>query len=96
MGSSEFNLLPFYLFFMRPFFHLQTTKTAAECIKDEEYDCEDQTCINTKLECNGRVNCRFRWDEDEAKCNVSNCRPGCGDSLIAALKSTFCSLLSFT
>lgn len=73
MGISEFNLLPFYLFFMRLPFHLRTTKTAAECTSDE-YDCEDQTCIDKDLQCNKRVNCRFRWDEDETKCEVSNCR----------------------
>ncbi|KMQ97525.1 neuropilin and tolloid-like protein 2 protein [Lasius niger] len=37
----------------------------------DEYDCEDATCIAAELECNGKVNCRFRWDEDETKCHVS-------------------------
>nr|XP_029732898.1 uncharacterized protein LOC109416133 [Aedes albopictus] len=32
---------------------------------DNEYDCEDATCISSDLRCNGRINCRFRWDEDE-------------------------------
>ncbi|XP_071448661.1 neuropilin and tolloid-like protein 2, partial [Hetaerina americana] len=31
----------------------------------DEYDCEDATCISGALRCNGRINCRFRWDEDE-------------------------------
>lgn len=39
---------------------------------DNEYDCEDATCISIDLRCNGRVNCRFRWDEDE--CQVSMVR----------------------
>ncbi|XP_076303249.1 neuropilin and tolloid-like isoform X2 [Lasioglossum baleicum] len=36
---------------------------------DNEYYCEDATCIASELQCNGRVNCRFRWDEDEQVCN---------------------------
>lgn len=39
--------------------------------KENEYDCEDATCIAAELECNGKINCRFKWDEDEKKCNVS-------------------------
>ncbi|XP_039959680.1 uncharacterized protein LOC120774267 isoform X2 [Bactrocera tryoni] len=31
---------------------------------DEEYDCEDATCIDRKLKCNSRDNCKFRWDEE--------------------------------
>lgn len=38
--------------------------------EDSEYDCEDQTCINKHLKCNGRNNCRFLWDEDD--CHVSD------------------------
>ncbi|KAI4498570.1 hypothetical protein M0802_006276 [Mischocyttarus mexicanus] len=34
-----------------------------------EYDCEDATCIASILQCNGRVNCRFRWDEDDSTCD---------------------------
>ncbi|XP_037921514.1 uncharacterized protein LOC119658290 isoform X2 [Hermetia illucens] len=33
--------------------------------EEDEYDCEDATCISAELQCNGRNNCRFRWDEDE-------------------------------
>ncbi|XP_055713614.1 neuropilin and tolloid-like protein 1 [Phlebotomus papatasi] len=40
-------------------------KPSGETCEDDEYDCEDATCISDKLRCNGRVNCRFRWDEDE-------------------------------
>ncbi|XP_076649547.1 neuropilin and tolloid-like [Halictus rubicundus] len=36
---------------------------------DNEYYCEDATCIASNLQCNRRVNCRFRWDEDEQVCN---------------------------
>jgi len=39
---------------------------------EDEYDCEDATCIAAELECNGKANCRFRWDEDDTKCNVSS------------------------
>ncbi|XP_020286110.1 uncharacterized protein LOC109855858 [Pseudomyrmex gracilis] len=42
--------------------------------KEDEYDCEDATCIAAELECNGKVNCRFRWDEDDAKCNTKKSR----------------------
>ncbi|XP_017480349.1 PREDICTED: uncharacterized protein LOC108369696 [Rhagoletis zephyria] len=31
---------------------------------EEEYDCEDATCISQDLKCNGRDNCKFRWDEE--------------------------------
>ncbi|XP_049826547.1 neuropilin and tolloid-like protein 2 isoform X2 [Aethina tumida] len=34
---------------------------------DDEFDCEDTTCISATLKCNGRYNCRFRWDEDECQ-----------------------------
>ncbi|XP_054086872.1 uncharacterized protein LOC105216006 isoform X2 [Zeugodacus cucurbitae] len=34
---------------------------------DEEFDCEDATCISKELECNLRDNCKFRWDEEKCK-----------------------------
>lgn len=40
------------------------------CNKDTEYDCEDETCIAGDLRCNHRVNCRFRWDEEDCPVNV--------------------------
>lgn len=40
----------------------------------DEYDCEDATCIALELQCNGKVNCRFRWDEDETKCHKMKSR----------------------
>ncbi|XP_065092489.1 uncharacterized protein Neto [Ochlerotatus camptorhynchus] len=42
-------------------------KAAGESCNDDEYDCEDATCISADLRCNGRINCRFRWDEDECQ-----------------------------
>ncbi|XP_055627561.1 uncharacterized protein LOC129769360 [Toxorhynchites rutilus septentrionalis] len=42
-------------------------KAAGEVCDDDEYDCEDATCISSDLRCNGRINCRFRWDEDECQ-----------------------------
>uniref|UniRef100_A0A8W7Q095 CUB domain-containing protein n=1 Tax=Anopheles coluzzii TaxID=1518534 RepID=A0A8W7Q095_ANOCL len=42
-------------------------KAAGETCDDTEYDCEDATCISGELRCNGRINCRFRWDEDECQ-----------------------------
>jgi len=29
-----------------------------------EYDCDDATCINNELVCNGVRNCKFGWDEE--------------------------------
>ncbi|XP_026468099.1 neuropilin and tolloid-like protein 2 [Ctenocephalides felis] len=40
-------------------------KPAQASCEADEYDCEDATCISSKLRCNGKINCRFRWDEDE-------------------------------
>ncbi|XP_068895386.1 uncharacterized protein [Tenebrio molitor] len=40
------------------------------CNKDE-FNCEDATCISETLRCNGRYNCRFRWDEDNCQACVS-------------------------
>ncbi|XP_017878835.1 uncharacterized protein LOC108624209 [Ceratina calcarata] len=41
---------------------------------DDEYYCEDATCIAAELQCNGRVNCRFRWDEEDQACNKKKSR----------------------
>nr|XP_012137346.1 PREDICTED: uncharacterized protein LOC100879659 [Megachile rotundata] len=41
---------------------------------DDEYYCEDATCIASDLQCNGRVNCRFRWDEEDQACNEKTSR----------------------
>ncbi|XP_031842369.1 neuropilin and tolloid-like [Nomia melanderi] len=42
--------------------------------RDDEYYCEDATCIALELQCNGRVNCRFRWDEEDQACNTKKSR----------------------
>ncbi|KAI8034316.1 hypothetical protein M5D96_012869 [Drosophila gunungcola] len=31
---------------------------------EDEYDCEDATCISKDLKCNQLDNCKFRWDEE--------------------------------
>ncbi|XP_043802379.1 uncharacterized protein LOC122720037 isoform X2 [Apis laboriosa] len=41
---------------------------------DNEFYCEDATCIAAELQCNGRVNCRFRWDEEDQSCNKKKSR----------------------
>ncbi|XP_065167891.1 neuropilin and tolloid-like protein 1 isoform X2 [Atheta coriaria] len=43
-------------------------KSNSECAADE-FNCEDATCISIDLKCNGRFNCRFRWDEDDCDSN---------------------------
>ncbi|XP_065350494.1 neuropilin and tolloid-like protein 1 isoform X3 [Cloeon dipterum] len=40
-------------------------KAAGQGCDSDEFDCEDNTCISRSMRCNGRINCRFRWDEDE-------------------------------
>lgn len=35
---------------------------------DDEFDCDDDTCIDISLKCNDRANCKFK--KDEAACNV--------------------------
>ncbi|KAH8368465.1 hypothetical protein KR084_012030, partial [Drosophila pseudotakahashii] len=34
---------------------------------EDEYDCEDATCISKDLRCNDLDNCKFRWDEEDCK-----------------------------
>lgn len=41
---------------------------------DNEFYCEDATCIAAELQCNGRINCRFRWDEEDQSCNKKKSR----------------------
>ncbi|XP_050529694.1 uncharacterized protein LOC126899146 [Daktulosphaira vitifoliae] len=40
------------------------TKNKDEDCGEDQYDCEDLTCIDAELRCNNVENCRFRWDED--------------------------------
>ncbi|XP_066603013.1 uncharacterized protein Neto isoform X4 [Prorops nasuta] len=42
--------------------------------REGEYDCDDATCISELLKCNGKVNCRFKWDEDETLCGAKKKR----------------------
>ncbi|XP_050461844.1 uncharacterized protein LOC126856899 [Cataglyphis hispanica] len=49
-------------------------KDGDKSCNSDEYDCEDATCIAAELECNGKINCRFRWDEDEGKCTKKKSR----------------------
>ncbi|XP_066249076.1 neuropilin and tolloid-like protein 2 isoform X1 [Euwallacea similis] len=37
---------------------------------DDEFDCDDATCISATLRCNGVYNCRFRWDEDNCHASI--------------------------
>lgn len=30
-----------------------------------EFDCEDSTCIDASLKCDGVDNCKYRYDEDK-------------------------------
>ncbi|KAL1500986.1 hypothetical protein ABEB36_006394 [Hypothenemus hampei] len=39
-------------------------KSRIKNCKENEFDCDDSTCISDTLRCNGFYNCRFRWDED--------------------------------
>ncbi|XP_034950672.1 uncharacterized protein Neto [Chelonus insularis] len=39
----------------------------ASC-EEDEYDCDDATCIAGFLRCNNRENCRLKWDEDPSIC----------------------------
>lgn len=36
---------------------------------EDEFDCDDDTCIAMQLKCNGRNNCKFK--KDESTCPVS-------------------------
>lgn len=40
-----------------------------KCSSPDQFYCEDATCIHKSLECNGKFNCRSRFDEDG--CQVS-------------------------
>lgn len=60
--NSNFKLVEIFLLF---------PGTYKENCDEGEFDCDDATCISMKLRCNGRYNCRFRWDEDD--CQVKIC-----------------------
>merc|ERR1740128_86841 len=61
----------------------------AKCLPSE-FDCEDAVCIDLSLRCNGRVNCRFRYDEDN--CNVIP-KKSMSSGSIAIILTVFCSIL---
>ena len=39
---------------------------AEKCNARTEFDCDDGTCIDLSLKCNGAFNCKYRYDEDAA------------------------------
>ncbi|KAG7213649.1 hypothetical protein KM043_002895 [Ampulex compressa] len=53
---------------------IREKETGEKTCRENEYDCEDATCIAANLQCNGRLNCRFRWDEDEQSCDKKKSR----------------------
>lgn len=44
----------------------------AETCRPDEFDCEDSTCIDIGLKCDGVDNCKYRYDEDKQ----TTCAPG--------------------
>ncbi|XP_074027346.1 neuropilin and tolloid-like isoform X2 [Leptinotarsa decemlineata] len=52
-----------------------------KCAEDEYY-CEDATCIHESLKCNGNFNCRYRWDEEDDDCQNSQSNTWSGDHII--------------
>lgn len=40
--------------------------TTEKCNPKTEFDCDDGTCIDLSLKCNGDFNCKYRYDEDAA------------------------------
>lgn len=57
--DSKFNLL----------YTAYTKKNSTLACGEEEFDCDDETCIDKSLRCNMRPNCKFK--KDEANCSVS-------------------------
>ncbi|CAH1640823.1 unnamed protein product [Spodoptera littoralis] len=37
---------------------------------DDEFDCEDNTCIDLRLRCDHDAHCRLKADEDKSRCDV--------------------------
>ncbi|XP_074599408.1 tolloid-like protein 2 isoform X2 [Brevipalpus obovatus] len=42
-----------------------------QCTPDEFY-CEDSTCIDSSLKCDGEANCRLRYDENKSECEEAD------------------------
>ncbi|CAG9859663.1 unnamed protein product [Phyllotreta striolata] len=53
-----------------------------KCNEETEFDCEDATCIDKDLKCNQKYNCRFRWDEEDESCLVTQSKTWSGDHII--------------
>ncbi|XP_050505395.1 uncharacterized protein LOC114333420 [Diabrotica virgifera virgifera] len=53
-----------------------------KCNEEIEYDCDDATCIDRKLMCNKKYNCRFRWDEEDDECQTAQSMTWSGDHII--------------
>ncbi|XP_022243321.1 uncharacterized protein LOC111086090, partial [Limulus polyphemus] len=43
-------------------------RESEHCYPDREFDCDDGTCIDKSLKCNGHFNCRYRYDEEDTIC----------------------------
>ncbi|CAG2116894.1 unnamed protein product, partial [Medioppia subpectinata] len=48
--------------------------SSKEKCRPNEFDCEDSTCIDKQLKCDGYFNCKYRYDEDK----TSTCAPDTG------------------
>ncbi|CAH2097382.1 unnamed protein product [Euphydryas editha] len=48
---------------------LDTSKDSDKCT-DDEFDCQDNTCIDINLRCNDYANCRLKADEEKEICTV--------------------------
>lgn len=38
----------------------------------DEFDCQDNFCIDETLRCNTNINCRYRWDETDCVVSIAN------------------------
>ncbi|XP_060807269.1 neuropilin and tolloid-like protein 2 [Amyelois transitella] len=47
---------------------LDSTNENDKCDEDEEFDCQDSTCIAADLKCNSYANCRLKADEEADLC----------------------------
>ncbi|XP_049790336.1 neuropilin and tolloid-like protein 2, partial [Schistocerca nitens] len=63
---------------------------------DDEFDCQDDTCISRTLRCNNRINCRFLWDEEKEECkkSVSMMKEILSSDHIIIILVIFCLILS--
>ncbi|XP_048000820.1 neuropilin and tolloid-like protein 2 [Leguminivora glycinivorella] len=54
--------------FMAHFTSFRTLKGDQSCDPSSELDCQDGTCIDSSLACNGIADCRLKSDEDPESC----------------------------